>query len=64
MPEHRQRMPYCDSCRHRGEDHNWRVPPCFECGSAAMRVLGSATGGPFLDVKGWGVLPYPTRPEL
>jgi hypothetical protein len=27
------RMPYCDSCRHKGEDHNWRVPPCFECGS-------------------------------
>jgi hypothetical protein len=22
-------MPYCDSCRHEGEDHNCRVPPCF-----------------------------------
>ena len=31
--EQRQRMPYCESCRHKGEDHNWRVPPCFECGS-------------------------------
>jgi len=30
-PEPRQRMPYCDSCLHRGEDHNWRVPPCHEC---------------------------------
>ena len=25
------RMPYCDSCRQEGEDHNWRVPPCFVC---------------------------------
>ena len=24
-------MPYCDSCRHKGEDHNWRVPPCSAC---------------------------------
>jgi len=29
--EQRYRMPYCDSCRHKGEDHNWRVPPCHEC---------------------------------
>src|SRR5437763_4567664 len=26
-PEQRQKMPYCNSCQHKGQDHNWRVPP-------------------------------------
>ena len=43
-------MPICNSCLHRGEDHNWRVPACSLCGRsrpvpAAVRAQSGAAPG-------------------
>jgi hypothetical protein len=55
-------MPVCRSCLHRGEEHNWHVPACSQCGRRDPDCRNCARNGELRRVRGACLSSDGTRP--